>query len=188
MISVGRPLCLRKRIARENRVLSLEGHFDDLVDHILHACQILHYDGKQFSLQRRKHLRDDDHQARMQFLFCVQLPEISGIVRYERKIFLDDPRHQIPVGFAAQSQPIHMETIMAVRLRHGHERCVKAFIDKKVHEVEPKGLETFSFRRLTRFTDFTFKPCSESFRGRPLAGWAATQISASSTIRSLSEG
>lgn len=129
-----------------------------------------------------------DHQARMQFLFRVQLPEVAGIVGYERKILLDDPRHQIPVGFAAQFELIHMEAIVAVRLRHGHERRVKAFIDKKFHEVEPESLETFSFRRLRRFTDFTFRPCSESFRGRPLAGWAATQISASSTMRSVSEG
>lgn len=188
MISLGRPLCLRKRIARENSVLAIEDHFDDFVDHSLLSRQILQYEGKQFSLLRGKHLRDNDHQARMQFLFRVQLPEVASIVRYEGKILLDDPRHQIPVCFAAQSQPVHMEAIVAVRLSHGHERRVKAFIDKKFQEVEPDGLKTFSFRRLRRFTDFTFRPCSESFRGRPLAGWAAAQISASSTMRSVSEG
>lgn len=118
----------------------------------------------------------------------VELPEVAGIIRHEGEILLDDPRHQVPVGFAAQSQPVHMETIVAVLLGHGPERRVKAFIDKKPHEVEPDGLEALSLRRLRCFTDFTFRPCSDSFFGRPLAGWAATQISASSTMRSVSEG
>ncbi len=61
MIPSGRPLCLRKRIARENGVFAIEGHFDDFVDHILRSCQILQYEGKQFSLLRGKHLRDNDH-------------------------------------------------------------------------------------------------------------------------------
>lgn len=144
--------------------------------------------GKQFSLLRGKHLRDNDHQARMQFLFRVQLPEVAGVVRHEREILLDDPRHQIPVGFAAQSQPVHMKTIVAMRLRYGHKRCVEAFIDKELHEVEPEGLGALSFRNRRRFTDFTVRPCSESFRGRPLPGWAAAQISARSTIRSVTAG
>lgn len=185
---LGKALCLRKRIARENSVFAIEGHFDDFVDHILRVRQILQYEGKQVSLQHRQHLRDDNHQTRMQLFLGVELPEVAGIVRNEGEILLDDPRYQVPVGFAAQSQPVHMETIVAERLSHGHERRVKAFIDKKLHEVEPDGLETFSFRRLRCFTDFTFRPCSESFLGRPLAGWAATQISASSTMRSVSEG
>lgn len=51
-----------------------------------------------------------------------------GFVRYECKIPLDDPRHQI--GFAAPSLPNLMETVVAVHSRHCHERRVKAFIDK----------------------------------------------------------
>lgn len=111
-----------------------------------------------------------------------------GLCSSEDEIPLDDPRHQVPIGLATQSQPIHMETLVAALWSRGHERRVKAFIDEKLHEVEPDGLGTFSFRRTRRFTDFTFRPCSESSLGRPLAGWAATQISASSTIRSVSEG
>lgn len=124
----------------------------------------------------------------MQFLFCIELPEVASIVRYEREILLDDPRHQIPIGCAAQTQPVHVETVVAVRLRHGHERRVKALVDEKFHDGEPEGVGALSPRSRRRFSDFTFRPCSECFRGRPLAGWAAAQISASSTMRSVSEG
>ncbi|ARO32457.1 hypothetical protein NXC14_PA00177 (plasmid) [Rhizobium sp. NXC14] len=47
------------------------------------------------------------------YSFRVQLPEVAGIVRYERKIRLGDPRHQVSIGLAAQSQPIYMETSVA---------------------------------------------------------------------------
>lgn len=109
MIALGRPLCLRKRIARENSVFAIEVHFDDFVDHVLRVRQMLQYESKQFSLQHGQYLRDNDHQARMHLFFGVQLPEVAGIVRYERKILFDDPRHQVPVGFAAQPQPVHMK-------------------------------------------------------------------------------
>lgn len=41
-----RRLCLRKRIARENRVRSIQGHFDDFVDHILCPCQYPQYEAR----------------------------------------------------------------------------------------------------------------------------------------------
>lgn len=167
---------LRKRIARENSVSAIEGHFDDFVDHVLRVRQILQYESKQFSLQHGQYLRDNDHRkSRASFVTNVKSSSMIRGIRSQS------------VSPLSPSQFTWKQS-WAVRLSHGHERRVKAFIDKKLHEVDPDGLETFSFRRLRCFTDFTFRPCSESFLGRPLAGWAATQISASSTIRSVSEG
>lgn len=60
-------LCVGKRIASENRTVISICHFDDFVDDILRPNQILQNEGKQLSLQERKHLRDDDHEGRMQF-------------------------------------------------------------------------------------------------------------------------
>lgn len=38
----------------------------------------------------------------------AKLPEVAAFVRHEDEIPLDDPRHQIPVGFAAKPEPIHI--------------------------------------------------------------------------------
>src|SRR5690606_16843917 len=43
--------------------------------------------------------------------------------------------HQIPILFAAQSQPVHMEAIVAVILSNGHERGVQAFINQELHYI-----------------------------------------------------
>ncbi|GLR57514.1 hypothetical protein GCM10007919_22390 [Rhizobium indigoferae] len=125
---------------------------------------------EQFPLLHRQNLRHDDHQASMQILSRMEFPEVAGIVRHEGKIFRDDPRHQIPIGLAAQAQPIDVEAIVAVMLSHGHERCVQAFIDEKLHVAVPEGFSVPAFPRGNRFTDFTFSPCSDNFRGRPRAG------------------
>ena len=75
---------------------------------------------------------------------------------------------------------------MAGTLGHGNERRVKAFVDHKFHDAEPDELEVVPTRK--RFVDVAFNPSSDSFRGRPLAGWAAAQISADSTIPGLRDG
>ena len=38
----------------------------------------------------------------------AKLPEVAAFVRHEDEIPLDDPRHQMPVGFAAKPEPIHI--------------------------------------------------------------------------------
>lgn len=113
---------------------------------------------KQLPLQRRQDLRDDDHKARVQFRFCIEFPKVAGVVRDEGEISLDYSRHESPIGFAAQSWPIDVETIVAVTLAHGHGRRMKAFIDKKLHEVAPDGFRVPLFESFKRFTDFTFSP------------------------------
>lgn len=124
----------------------------------------------------------------MQFLPSVELSEIAGIVGHEGKIIGDDPRHQIPIRLAAQAKPVYMRAVVAISLRDRHERGVEAFVDQKLHDDEPDCFATSSLRRETRFDDLTGIPCSASLRGRPLAGWAAAQISESSIMRSLREG
>ncbi|TCU33612.1 hypothetical protein EV129_115117 [Rhizobium azibense] len=151
-------LSFRKRIPRENRpLISVDGHLDDLVDQ-LRLYQFLKNEIKQLPLQRRQDLRDDDHKARMQFFLRIEFSKVAGVVRDEGEISLDYSRHEIPIGFAAQSQPIDVETIVAVTLGHGHERRMKAFIDEKLHEVAPDGFRAPSFESFKRFTDFTFSP------------------------------
>ncbi|MCY1538350.1 hypothetical protein D9M68_738860 [compost metagenome] len=81
-----------------------------------------------------------------------------------------------------------MKAVVAVFLSNGHERRVQAFIDEELHEAVPGDFLDTLAESGKRFTDFTFSPCSESFFGRPRAGWAAVQISASSTIRAVTEG
>ncbi len=63
-----------------------------------------------------------------------------------------------------------MKTVVAMVLRHGHDRCVQAFIDEELHEAVPEAFREPALQRCRRFTDFSFSPCSESFFGRPRAG------------------
>ncbi|WP_311044507.1 hypothetical protein [Rhizobium sp. NZLR11] len=74
------------------------------------------------------------------------------------KVLLDDPRHQIPIGFAPQAQPIDVKAIVALILRHGHERCVEAFVNEELHEAVPEGFRELAVVSCKRFTDFTFSP------------------------------
>ena len=63
-----------------------------------------------------------------------------------------------------------MKAIVAVILSRNHDRCVQAFIDEKFHQTVPEGFSVLAFPRGKRFTDFTFGPCSDNFRGRPRTG------------------
>lgn len=73
-----------------------------------------------------------------------------------------------------------------------HEGGVQTLIDEEVHPatdvtdlVRPaRGLDSSG----TRLVLFIFKPRSLKDFGRPRRGWAATQILASSSIRSVSLG
>ena len=141
-----------------------------------------------FTLSCRKDLRHDYDKACVQFFLRVEFPEISRIVRHKSEIAFNDAGHQIPVRFTAQSQPVHMGALVTKVLRHGHERGVKAFIDQELQEEAPEDLGLGSSLSDRRVVDFAVNPWSESFLGRPRAGWAAVQISASSTMCEVIEG
>lgn len=106
----------------------------------------------------------------MDFLSGVQLTKVPGIVRDEGETFLDDPGHQVPVGFSAQSKPVYMKTLVTVGLRHGHERCVQALVDQKFHEMVPADLGLDPAFKGSVLVDFARKPCSDKVLGRPRAG------------------
>lgn len=73
----------------------------------------------------------------MQLLFRIQFPEVACVVRHEREIIRDNAGHQIPISLAAQAKPIDVKAVVAVILRHRHERGVQAFIDEELHETVP---------------------------------------------------
>lgn len=177
----------RQHVAIKDDIVAIKTDFDDFVHQFL-TLQFLKDERKQFALKLRQNLRQDDNQACMQILPGIELSEVAGIVGHERKIIGDDPWHQIPIGLAAQAKPVHMRAIVAIVLCDRHERCVEAFVDQELHDNEPDCFATSSLLRETRLDDLIVRPCSVSLRGRPLAGWAAAQISESSIIRSVREG
>ena len=106
----------------------------------------------------------------MQLLFRGQFPEVACVVRHEREIIRENAGHQVPISLAAKTKPVDMKAVVAVFLRHSHERGVQAFIDKEFQEAAPEDFQESTLASGKRFTDFTFNPCSDSFFGRPLAG------------------
>lgn len=157
-------------IPRQQDLVLFESDLNYFVHQVRRIGKFLQNEREQLPLLSRQNLRNDNYQSRMQSLSRIQFPKVTGIVRHEGKVFRDDPRHQIPIGLAAQAQPVDVKAIVALMLSHGHERCVQAFIDEKLHEPVPEGFSVLAFPRVKRFTDFTFSPCSDNFRGRPRAG------------------
>lgn len=179
---------LRQLISIEDRLIAIDTDFDHFVDQFLAAGQLLQNEREQFPLPLWKNLRQNDDEACMELLPGIELPEVASIVSHEREIIGDDAWHQIPIGLSAQAQPVYMRAIVTIALRDGHKRGVKAFVDQKFHEDEPVCFAAPAFLSDTRFDNLIVIPSSESFRGRPLAGCAAVQISESSTMRAVREG
>lgn len=81
------------------------------------------------SLQCRNDLRHDDDQFGMDLFIAVEFSKITRVVGDKGVVLRNNARHQVPILFAAQSQPVHMEAIVAIVLSNGHERSVQAFIN-----------------------------------------------------------
>lgn len=109
--------------------IAVDRYFDHLVHELAVVTKFVENNSEELTLQSMKHLRNDDDEAGVQFLSRIEFPKVASVVGYERKILVDDPGHQVPIGLAAQAQPIDMKAIVAELLRHGHEGCVEAFID-----------------------------------------------------------
>lgn len=106
------------------------------------------------------YLGNDDEQTGMNFLACIEFPEIASIVGDEGEVLGDDAKHQIPIGLSAQSEPVDVSGLMATRLCYRNKGRVQAFVDEELYA------DTRAFRiegpgspfNVARFEDVTFKP------------------------------
>jgi len=123
-LGLGSPKTLlseRKHVSGHHSRTILKRYFNDLIDQIVRGRQFIDYSAEQLALPCRKDLRHDYDKAGVQFFLRVELPKIPCVIGHKREIALNDARHKIPVSFAAQSQPVHMGTLVAKILRDGHE-------------------------------------------------------------------
>jgi hypothetical protein len=154
------------------------------LDNLVHGflkTNLIKYRVEQRPLSIRDDLGNNDDQAGVQFLPAIKLSKIPGIVGDEGEVFSHDAQHQVPVGLAAQPDPIHMPGFVATYFGDSDQGCVEAFVDEKSHAGVPD-------LNGTRVDDLTLNPCAASFFGLPRAGWAAVQILAISIMRAVSLG
>jgi hypothetical protein len=119
----------RKIVPVENRFTVIKLNLDDLVDRKGVFAEVFEQRVEQRTLLVRRNLWDEDDQSGMDGLARIELSKIARVVRDEGEIPRDDTRHQVPVGFSAQSKPIDVPCFVAASLGDGDKGRMQTFID-----------------------------------------------------------
>lgn len=186
-----RALCLvgiRQAVSFDHCLAILYPDFDRLVDGIASFAEFIENDLQQFPLLGRRHLRDDDDETSVKRLLRIEPAKVRSIVGDEREIIADDAGHQVPIGLAAESEPVYVAGLMPARHRYRDERGMQTFINQQIHPAVSVPVGRGSRLSVVRLADFSLKPRSLSDFGRPRRGCAETHIVASASRRSSSLG
>jgi len=151
-------------------------------------AEFIENDLQQFPLLGRRHLRDDDDETSVKRLLRIEPAKVRSIVGDEREIIADDAGHQVPIGLAAESEPVYVAGLMPARHRYRDERGMQTFINQQIHPAVSVPVGRGSRLSVVRLADFSLKPRSLSDFGRPRRGCAETHIVASASRRSSSLG
>lgn len=128
--------------ARQRQIVScddgdavLDLYFNNLIYEKLFRSKVCEKTIQELPLFVGGNLRDNDDQPGVNRFSGIKFSEVLGIVCNKGEIPIDDVRHQAPVRFAAQPDPVDVACFMSASLRYRNEGRVQALIDKKSHEV-----------------------------------------------------
>lgn len=170
----------RKVVERQHNVLPVDIDFQHLVDRLTAHSQLIERRLKQQPLNVLVHRRDDDHQASMQRLHCIEPPKIRRVVGHQHEIALAGIAQNLRV-FPARAADMSnvMRRVPGLR-SNGNQVNGQAFVNQKPH--------TLSADKGTRTRCADGRSCQGCRRGRPRCGYAAAYTGASWIISAVRRG
>ncbi len=147
-------------------VLHFEDHVDDfpLADMVKRRL-------KEFPLPQRRHIGNDDDEARVDWRSAVERKEIRSIVGHERIAVLQDCLHQVPVFRTTETEIGHVVRSMSGSMRQFDQGGMQALVDEEFRWQQTLAQATARRCRVMR-TGFLF--AQGRCAGRPRRGNAAT--------------
>ena len=80
-------------------------------------------------------VRDNHHQASMQFHLAEQPNEIKAVVRDKREFILDDSLGKFPVRLATQTEMVDVGCFETGAMSDSDQRLMQAFVDEEPHAL-----------------------------------------------------
>jgi len=91
---------------------------------------------KECLLPKRRHVGNDNYQARMDWSAAVEREKIRLVIGHKRLVAFQNRIHQLPVSCAPKRKMGHMVRCMTGGMRHLDQGGVQALVDEEFRHVQ----------------------------------------------------